>query len=151
VTTSRLKTLRTELVTDIQAQLTSDGVSGVTVTPYPVLADQWTREDRVWLGSITGEQEPLTQGPNGKRVETLTVELTVYAPTFGGTEEEQAAGEGRAETIFASVETAVRTDITVNNTVFDVNVESYESNPAYVDADGPVGMFTAELVAEAHI
>jgi hypothetical protein len=77
--------------------------------------------------------------------------LTVYAPTFGGTEEEQAAGEGRAETIFASVETAVRTDITVNNTVFDVNVESYESNPAYVDADGPVGMFTAELVAEAHI
>lgn len=149
--TSRLKTLRTNLVTDIVAQLATDGTTGVTVTPYPVLADNWTREDRVWIGQITGTQEPLTQGPNGKRVEVLEVEVVVYAPTIGGSEEEQATAEGRAETIFASIENAARGDITVNSTVFNIEVESYESNPAVLDPTGPIGSFRAVLVAEAHI
>ncbi len=148
--TSRLTALRVALAADIVSQLATDSTTGVTVTEYPPLGD-YTREDRVWLAAINGTQEPYTQGASGFRQEILEVELRVYAPTFGGTSEEQASGETRAETIFASVENAVRGDITVTNTVYNIELDSFTSDIDQVDEHGPIGYIEAVLTAEAHI
>ena len=146
--TSRLTALRIALAADIVSQLATDTTTGVTVTEYPPLGD-YSREDRVWLGDIDGTQEPYTMG--SVRKEILEVELTVAAPTFGGTSEEQASGEARAETIFASVENAVRGDITVSGTVYNIELSPFESHIDMLDEHGPVGYITATLTAESHL
>jgi hypothetical protein len=149
--TSRFQNLRVALAAAVVAQLTTDGTTGVTVSEYPPLGDQFTREDRVWLGEISGTQEPYTQGASGSRMEELTVDLKVFAPVFGGTEDEQREGEARAELIFASVENAVRGDITVSSTVYNIELESFTSTVGQIDEHGPAGFIEAVLVAEAHI
>ncbi len=148
--TSRLTALRIALAADIVSQLATDVTTGVTVTEYPPLGD-YSREDRVWLAEITGTQEPYTQGASGFRQEILEVELVVVAPTFGGTSEEQASGEARAETIFASVENAVRGDITVTATVYNIELDSFTSNIQTIDEHGPVAVIEAALTAESHL
>ncbi len=148
--TSRLTALRTALVTDIVSQLSTDGTSDVTVTEYPPLGD-FSREDRVWLAEISGTQEPYTMGSSGNRQELLEVDLRVYAPTFGGTSEEQSSGETRAETVFASVENAVRGDITVGSTVYNIELDSFTSSVGMVDGSGPAGYIEATLTAESHL
>lgn len=149
--TSRLTALRGELVTQITAQLVTDGTTDVTVTAYPPLGD-YSREDRVWLEEIRGNQEPYTMGgSSGFREETLEVDLRVVAPTHGGSSEEQTAGEDRAELIFASVENCARGDITVNNTVFNIELDRFVSHIDQVDEKGPVGYIEATLIAESHL
>lgn len=149
--TSRFQNLRVALASAITTQLTTDGTTGVTVTGYPPRGDQWTREDRVWLSEIRFNQEPYTQGSDGFREEELEVDLIVYCPTFGGTIEEQTAGEARAELILASIETAVRDDITVGSTVFNTEFASGRSHVGYVDDQGPFGYVEALIRAEAII
>ncbi len=90
-------------------------------------------------------------GASGTRQETLEIELRVYAPTFGGTSEEQSSGEARAELIFASVENAVRTDITVSSTVYNIELASFTSSVDQIDEDGPLGYIEATLTAESHL
>ncbi len=148
--TSRLTALRIALAADIVSQLATDVTTDVTVTEYKPLGD-YSREDRVWLAKIIGDQEPFTMGPSGFRQEILEVELVVVAPTFGGTSEEQASGEARAETIFASVENAVRGDITVSGTVYNIELSSFESDVDVIDEHGPAGYITATLTAESHL
>ncbi len=148
--TSRLTALRIALAADIVSQLATDNTTGVTVTEYAPLGDS-SREDRVFLGNISGTQEPYTMGASGFRQEILEVELVVVAPTFGGTSEEQASGEARAETIFASVQTAVRDDITVSGTVYNIELSPFESSIDVIDEHGPVGYITATLTAESHL
>ena len=148
--TSRFQNLRVALAALIVARLSTDSTSDVTVTEYPPLGDP-TREDRVWLAEISGTQEPYTMGASGNRQEILEIELRVYAPTHGGTSEEQQSGESRAELIFASVENAVRTDITVSSTVYNIELASFTSHVDQVDGDGPIGFIEATLTAESHL
>ena len=148
--TSRFQNLRVALAADIVSQLSTDGTSNVTVGEYPPLGD-YSREDRIWLGNIEGTQKPYTQGSSGFRQEILEIELRVYAPTFGGTSEEQQSGEVRAELIFASVENAVRGDITVGSTVYNIELDSFTSHVDQVDENGPLGYIEATLTAESHL
>ncbi len=148
--TSRLTSLRVALAADIVSQLSTDGTSDVTVGEYPPLGD-YSREGRVWLAEISGTQEPYTIGASGLRQEVLEIELRVYAPTFGGTAEEQSTGEARAELIFASVENAVRGDITVGSTVYNIELDSFTSQVDRVDEHGPIGYIEATLTAESHL
>ena len=148
--TSRFQNLRVALAALIVTRLSADNTSDVTVTEYPPLGDP-TREDRVWLAEISGTQEPYTMGSTGNRQEILEIELRVYAPTYGGTSEEQQSGESRAELIFASVENAVRTDITVSSTVYNIELASFTSHVDQVDEHGPFGFIEATLIAESHL
>lgn len=145
---SKYQDLRAGLVSLITARLATDGVTDVVVTEYAPLAP--TREDRIWLGEIRGRQEPYTQGAAGLRKEELEVELEVYAPYWGNAEADQSAAEQRSELIFASVENAVRADITVGGVVYNIELDSFTSK-VEPDDDGPVGVVEATLVAEAHI
>ena len=147
--TSRLTSLRDGLVSVINTQLTADAVTDVTVSGYPPLGEDWTREDRVWFASISLTQEPYTQGASGFRMENLTVEGRVWCPRHG--RDEQSGGETRAETVFASIETALRDDITVGAVVFNVELASAESIPDHVDESGPIGYIEFDIEAEAHI
>ena len=90
-------------------------------------------------------------GSSGSRQEILELDLIVYAPTFGGTSEEQSSGEARAELIFASVENAVRTDITVSATVYNIELSSFESHVDQLDEHGPYGFIEVVLTAESHL
>ncbi len=148
--TSRFQNLRVALAALIVTRLATDSTTDVTVTEYPPLGD-YTREDRVWLAEISGTQEPYTMGASGTRQEILEIELRVYAPTFGGTSEEQSSGEARAELIFASVENAVRTDITVSSTVYNIELASFTSSVDQLDEDGPLGFIEVVLTAESHL
>jgi len=147
--TSTFQNLRAGLVTAITSQLSTDAVTDVTVTEYPPLGDDWTREDRIWFASINWEQQPYTQGASGFRQETLTVEGRIWCPRFG--RDEQGGGEQRAETLFASVENCLRGDITVGGVVFNVELAAAESNPDHVDESGPIGYIEFDVEAEAHI
>ncbi len=148
--TSRFQNLRVALAALIVTRLATDSTTDVTVTEYPPLGD-YTREDRVWLAEISGTQEPYTMGSSGSRQEILEIELRVYAPTHGGTSEEQQSGEARAELIFASVENAVRTDITVSATVYNTELVSFTSFVDQLDEHGPYGFIEATLTAESHL
>ncbi len=149
--TSRFQNLRVALAALIVTRLATDSTTDVTVTEYPPLGD-YTREDRVWLSEISGTQEPYTMGgSSGSRQEILEIELRVYAPTHGGTSEEQSSGEARAELIYASVENAVRTDITVSSTVYNIELASFKSFVDQVDEHGPLGYIEVTLTAESHL
>ncbi len=148
--TSRFQNLRVALAALIVTRLATDSTTDVTVTEYPPLGD-YTREDRVWLAEISGTQEPYTMGSSGSRQEILELDLIVYAPTFGGTSEEQQSGEARAELIFASVENAVRTDITVSSTVYNIELASFTSSVDHLDEHGPIGFIEVVLTAESHL
>lgn len=148
--TSRFQNLRAALASDIGDQLSTDGVTDVTVTEYPPLGD-YAREDRVYLTEIRARQEPYTQGSSGVRMEELEIDFVIEAPILGGTVEEYQDGETRAETILGSVETAVRNDITVSSTVFNIELDSFTSSIAHLDELGPFGWVEGTFVAEAHI
>lgn len=146
--TSRFENLRKALTAKIIAQFTTDGVSGVTVNDYRRLT--LDREDNVWVGNIRGTQEPYTQGSGGFREEEMEVDVAIRCPQFGDTVAEFASAEQRAETIMASIETALRADIEVSSTVYNVEFAEYETNH-WSDTDGAVGVIDITLTAEAHI
>lgn len=150
MTTSRFQNLRVALQTQIVARLATDATTGVTVSAYPPLGD-YAKVDRVWIGEIRGRQEPYTYSGTGSRMETLEVDLRVYAPTYGGSADEQLEAESRAELIFASVENTLRADITVSSTVYNVELDSFTSQVGMIDDQGPAGYIEAVILAEAHI
>lgn len=145
--TSRFENLRAGLATAFTTQLGSDGLSSVKVHKYrPV---NTTREHIVYVGNISGSQEPFTQS-DGFRLEEMDVEVAVRCPTFGTTTDEFATVEQVAESVMASIEKAVRNDITVGGVVFNVEFSSYETDHTF-DGDGAVGVVDIVLTAEAHI
>lgn len=148
--TSTFQNLRAALATLITARFTTDAVTGVTVFQYPPSGTQ-AREDMVWFGRITVDQEPLTMGGTGRGVdELLTVDFRIAAPRNGGTQTEAAAAETRAETILASVENAVRADSTVGGTVMFAEVDTFESTPTF-DELGFVGVIEGTISCQANL
>lgn len=145
--TSRFEDLRSALATAITTRLATDGITGVAVHKYRPVTLQ--RVDVVWMGNIKGEQEPLTQA-GGFRDETMEIDVAIRIPTFGDTTDEYATVEQRAEAVMASIEKAVRADITLTATVWNVEFDSYETNHT-TDGDGAVGVVDIILIAEAHI
>jgi hypothetical protein len=149
--TSKFQDIRAAFKSLITARFATDAVTGVVVTHYPPMGNV-TRQDRVWVGNIQVEQEPLSMGGTGRRVaETLTINLSVRAPNATGTDDTTyGEAEARAEAIFASIETALRNDSTVGGTVMFAQVESFESIPDN-DGDGPIGVIEAVVTAEANL
>lgn len=147
--TSRFENLRAALASAFTTQLASDSVTGVTVRKYrPVTRD---REAQVWVGNIRGEQEPYTQGgADGTRAEEMEVDVIVACPTHGSSVEEFETVEQKAEAVMASIETAVRSDITVGSTVFNIEFAAYETNHT-LDDQGAWGIVEITLTAEAHL
>ena len=146
MTTSRVPALRSALKTVIDAQLTTDAVTATVTEFHP--GDEQTKTDCVWLGSITSTQEELAFG--GSRMETLTVEgfIRVLKPGAGDTV--AAAAEDQTHTILASIENALRNDITAGSAVFDCVVAGHESDVA-TDPEGRIGVVAFTIEAEAHI
>lgn len=145
--TSRFENLRAALATLITTQLASDAITGVQVWKYQPTTKE--RVDVLWLGDISGEQEPYTQS-GGFRQETIEIDVAIRCPTFGDTPAEFATVEQRAEAVMASVEKAVRNDMTVGSTVYNIEFSAYETNHTF-DDQGAVGVVEITLVAEAHI
>ncbi len=146
--TSRLRATRTGLVTAITNQLTTDGVTGVTVTAYIPTSTEATREDRVWFDNISLSQQHMVMG--GGREETLTVTGQIRAFKAGGSVTEQGEAEDRAEDILASVENAIRTDPDIASAVFHGQLVSAESSPDF-DETGAIGRIEFTLSVEAHL
>lgn len=146
--TSRLRAARTGLVTLIQNRLTTDGVTGVTVTAYPPTGDEATREDRIWFESIPFDQEHFSAG--GMRQETLTITGQIRAYISGGGQTEQGEAEDRALVIMASVERAIAVDPTISAAVFHGQLTRGESTPES-DDKGAIGAIEFVLQVQSHI
>ena len=151
MSTSKFQDVRAAFAALITARFIVDGVEDVSVWEYEPRPATVTREDQVWVGRIRVDQEPLSMGGANRKVdETLTIDLAVRAPRSGADLDDQKLAEQRAETIFASVENAVRADGTVGGSVMFIQVDSFESVPMFDDL-GAVGLIDAVFTAEANI
>jgi len=147
---SVFQNVRAALAALIVARLATDGTTDVTVSEYEPRGEV-SREDRVWISRIRIDQEPLAMGGVSRKVaETVSIDLSVWAPRSGADLDDQKLAEQRAELIFASVENAVRADNTVSGTVMFADIESFESVPDYTEA-GAEGRITAVITAEANL
>ena len=147
---SKFQDVRANLNTLITARFTTDSITGVDVFEYGPTGNA-TREDQVWFGRITVDQEGLTMGGTSRVVgETLTIELSVRAPRSGGDQDDMKLAEQRAEAIWASIENAIRNGSTVNSTVMFSEIVTFESIPDF-DAEGAIGTIEASIVAESNI
>lgn len=150
MSTSKFQDIRASLKTLVDSRLTTDGVTGVDVFAYPPVGDV-AREDMVWFGRIASDQGPLTMGGTGRGVaETLDVDFHIRAPYHGSDVATQGAADGRAETILASVENALRADSTVGGAVMFAEVTAFESIPDN-DADGPIGTVEGTISVEVNL
>lgn len=145
-TRTKHEDVRGELKTDIEAQLSTDGLTAV-FTKYPPVGD-YSREDRVWLGEINFSQEPYTYG---NYQELIDVDFVVDCPTSGGSQDEWEEGAQRAEAILDSILAALRSDITINATVFNVELGESSSVMSSIDENGPHGRIEGTLNLEAHV
>lgn len=144
--TSKFQDLRAALVSAINSRLTSQGVTGVTVTQFPPLGDV-AFEDRIYLGRIRVDQEPLTMGGTARLVdEDIEVDLFIEAVKPGGDVTDMSEMEQRAEVMLGVVENALRADSDVGSTVLFGELASFELIP--VTGDGRVGV-TIEAVISA--
>ncbi len=146
MTTSRVPALRSALKTVIDAQLTADAVTGVTVSEFDP-GDEQTG-DWVFFGSIRSTQTELTFG--GSREETLFVEGFIRVEKAGAGDTVAAAAEDRAHVLLGSIEDALRADIDVSDTVFNCVIAGHESGYA-TTPEGRVAMLAFDVEAEAHI
>jgi hypothetical protein len=147
---SKFQDLRAALKTAVVAQLTTDAVSDVDVFEYAPMGNA-TREDQIWFGRIQVEQENLTMGGTGRVVgEIISVDVSVRAPRSGSDQDDMKLAEQRAETMWGSVETAVRSNATLLASIMDVQIDSFESIPDY-DADGAIGTIEASIVGQSNI
>jgi len=148
--TSKFQNLRAALVTAISARLATDGVSDVEVFEYMPMGNA-TREDQIWLGRISVEQEPLSMGGTGRQVgETIRIDVSVRAPRYGSDQDDMKAAEQRAEAMWGSVENALRNDSSVSSTVMFTDIDSFESIPDY-DEHGAIGIIEATIVGMSNI
>jgi hypothetical protein len=129
VASSKFQDLRAALVTAINTRLTTQSITGVIVTAFPPLGDA-ALSDRIYMGRIRVNQEPLTMGGTGRAVgEDIEVDLFVEAPHRGGDNDDLTTAEARAETILSAVENALRTDSDVGNTLMFAEVDNFEVVP----------------------
>lgn len=150
MSTSKFQDVRAALKTLITTRFTTDGISDVEVFEYPPMGDA-TREDQVWFGRISVEQEGLTMGGTSRVVgETLVLDVSVRAPRSGADQDDMKLAEQRAEAIWASVENAVRNDSSVDSNVMFTEIVSFESIPDY-DGQGAIGTVVASIVAMSNI
>lgn len=145
-TRTKHEDVRGQLETDITGQWTTDGVTAV-FTKFPPIGD-YSREDRMWLGAVNFSQEPHTYG---NYAEFIDVDFVIACPASGGSQDEWEDGAGRAETILDSVLAILRTDITINGTVFNVELGESESPVDQIDEHGPIGVIQGTLNMEAHL
>ena len=135
-TRTKHQDVRAALKTAVETQWTSDAIVAV-FSKFPPLSDHYTREDRMSLGEIEFSQEPFTYGTYQERI---TVDFVIDCPASGNSEDEWEDGSTRSEAILDSVLTALRTDITVGGTVFNVELGSTTAPVDVVDTDGPHGV-----------
>lgn len=146
--TSRFEAAREALSTAIVTRLTTDSVAGVSVHKYrPPTLD---REAVVWIGDISGEQEPYTQGPDGTRLEEMEIDVQVRCPTHGSSTDEFETVEQKAEAVMASIENLCRLNPTLSAALFNVEFAAFETNHTY-DDEGAVGVVEITITAEAHL
>ena len=148
--TSTLNDFRSNLAANITTQLTTDAVTGVTVTKYPP-GDEAARTDQVFISRIETEQVRLVYG--GPRSETLTADVVVFVQQPGAGDTVADAVEARALTIAASIETTLRDDPTVDSgtpAVWDAEYAGHASEPG-VTPEGRYTELTVTVTAESHI
>lgn len=145
--TSRIQALRTQLVTSWTTQLTSDGITGVTVTGYDP-ADQATKTDQAWVHDITTTQSLLTF--SGTRDETLRVEGKVWVLKPGAGQTVANDAETRALTILGSLETILRTDTDLNSVILFAEIVEVTSSPMAIP-DGQLCVLSFELAVTANL
>ena len=150
MSTSKFQDVRAALKTLITTRFTTDGISDVDVFEYPPMGNT-TREDQVWFGRISVEQEGLTMGGTSRVVgETIVLDVSVRAPRMGADQDDMKLAEQRAEAIWASIENAVRNDSSVSSNVMFTEIDSFESIPDY-DEQGAVGTVEASIVAMSNV
>lgn len=146
MSTSRVPALRSALKSVFAAQLVTDGVTA-TVTEFDP-GDEQTKVDCVWFGSIRSQQAEHTFG--GSRAESMIAEGFVRVMRPGAGDTVAAAAEDQAHVILASLEDALRSDITVGSAVFDCVIAGHESGYA-TDPEGRICVVAFDVEAEAHI
>jgi hypothetical protein len=126
--------------------------SNVVVSQYPPYGNEWTVEDRIWVAGIRASQAKLSMGgSSGARTEDLEIDVVIYAPRFGGSQDEWAEAEVRAEAILAVIEAAVRNDDTIGGSVLDADVAEIESRIDMSHEGGPVGFIELTITATANL
>jgi hypothetical protein len=150
VSSSKFQDIRTALVTLINARLTTQSITGVVVTDFPPLGEV-SFDDRIYLGRIRVDQEPLGMGGASRLVdEEIEVELFVVASKPGGDNDDMKLCEERAEVIFSAVENGLRASSSVSSTVMFADVAAFESVP--FASDNRVGvMIEATVTATANL
>lgn len=146
MTTSTIVSFRTAFASAISSQLSTDGVTGVTVNAYPQV--DAGRGDLIVLGDVSAAQTHLDFG--GDRDETYSLNGEVVAPKDGGHLSDATAAETRALAIFASIENTLRDDPTVSGSVFHAQIASYRSE-VLIDERGYIGHIEFTIDVEAHI
>lgn len=147
---SKFQDIRAAFKTLVDARLTTQSVTGVEVFKTQPMGNV-TREDMIWLGRISVDQEPLTMGGTGRQVaEDLELAFSVRAPRSGSSQDEAAEGEARAEVLLSVIENALRADSTVGGTVMFAQVESFESIPDYDEA-GFIGTIEGTITCQANL
>jgi hypothetical protein len=141
--TSQFQNLRAALITLISP------IADCVISAYPPYGNEWTREDRVWLAAIRSEQSKLAFG--GARAEDLTVTLIIYVPRYGGSGDDLAVVEERAEVILAAIESDIRTDDTIGGSVMNADIDSFESETVMSDTFGPLAVMEVTITAEANL
>ena len=145
--TAQIGVVRAALLSDIDAQLTSDAVTGVATFAFPP-GDEAPATDLVFIGDISSPQEHLTFG--GSRTETLSIPVHVYVLTAGKGDTVATTTEDRALEIAASLETAIRTDDTISATAFHAQITSVDTE-AGVSPEGRYSQVTVTIDCEVHI
>lgn len=140
--TSKFQDLRTAFKTLVTP------ITDCEVTAYPPIGNEFTIEDRVWVGEIRVQQEKLTFG--GPRDEDIEIEVVVFAPRFGFSQDEMADAETRAESILAAIEADLRSDPTVGGTVMTSDIASFTSSFTAHER-GPVCQIELLVTAEANL
>ena len=138
---------------DVRAALLTliSPITDVTISAYPPVGNEWTREDRVWLAGIRVDQEPLSMGGANRQVaEDLELTLIIFVPRVGGSGDEWADTEARAEVILAAIESDIRADATVGGTVMFADIASFEYDFTSDDL-GPRLLMEVTVTAQANL
>lgn len=126
---SKFQDLRAALVTAINARLVTQSITNVIVTQFPSLGES-VISDRIFLGRIRVNQEPLSMGGASRQVaEDIEIDLFVEAWAAGGDLDDLSAAEARAETLLSAVENALRADSDVGGTLMFAELSSFEVVP----------------------
>lgn len=141
---SQINAVRTKLAAVWQAQLTTDGITGVTVRKFNP-ADQAGKTDVVYIGNITATQED-----SHYSVRSEAVEVTAYIVTFkaGVGDTVADAAEDRALALLDSLEEALVANSTLDDTVVHGSLSTVSSD---LDASPEGYHCTLELLVNVDV